>query len=180
MRIWASDHVFDHPWETVMEAAVKKYPNPLCQHVIAVDTIDHKIKNDKLHLNKLITLTWNIPSWIQNILSTPSVAYAHENSIVDKTNKAYTLYSKNLTFMPWLCIIEKMHYVPHPDHSTTKTILHQESSVSINGFPIVSSACENWIAKTARSNTEKGKQSIEWVISELSLGKEKTMSNADL
>ncbi|CAH1644913.1 unnamed protein product [Spodoptera littoralis] len=29
MKIWTSEHTFNHPWETVAQAAWRKYPNPI-------------------------------------------------------------------------------------------------------------------------------------------------------
>ncbi|KAF3824581.1 hypothetical protein GH733_009915 [Mirounga leonina] len=35
MKIWTSESIFDHPWETVTTAAMQKYPNP--PSVVGVD-----------------------------------------------------------------------------------------------------------------------------------------------
>jgi hypothetical protein len=29
MKIWSSEHIFNHTWDNVVKAALQKYPNPV-------------------------------------------------------------------------------------------------------------------------------------------------------
>ncbi|XP_019593744.2 PRELI domain containing protein 3B isoform X2 [Rhinolophus sinicus] len=66
MKTWTSEHVFDHPRETIKTAAMQKYPNPMNASVAGVDVLDRHIDpSGKLHSHRLSTewelLTANIP-----------------------------------------------------------------------------------------------------------------------
>nr|XP_019593744.1 PREDICTED: PRELI domain containing protein 3B-like isoform X2 [Rhinolophus sinicus] len=66
MKTWTSEHVFDHPRETITTAAMQKYPNPMNASVAGVDVLDrHRDPSGKLHSHRLSTewelLTANIP-----------------------------------------------------------------------------------------------------------------------
>lgn len=54
MKIWTSESIFDHPWETVTTAAMQKYPNP--PSVVGVDLLDRLIDPPgKLHSGTLLS-----------------------------------------------------------------------------------------------------------------------------
>jgi hypothetical protein len=39
MKIWATEHVFNHNWETVTQSQWRKYPNPHNTAVLGTDVI---------------------------------------------------------------------------------------------------------------------------------------------
>ncbi|KMQ95100.1 atpase wrnip1 [Lasius niger] len=55
-----------HPWETVAQAAWRKYPNPMVPSVIGADVIDRKVVDGVLHTHRLVVSTqWGFPKWTQ-------------------------------------------------------------------------------------------------------------------
>jgi len=68
MKIWTTEHVFDHSWEFVVQAALRKYPNPMNPGVIGVDVVDRKLDNDIIKSHRLLISEWTLPSWIAKLL----------------------------------------------------------------------------------------------------------------
>lgn len=56
--------ICSHPWETVVKAACRKYPNPLNPSVLGTDVIDRKVKDGVLYSHRLVTTQWRFPTWI--------------------------------------------------------------------------------------------------------------------
>ncbi|XP_023213209.1 protein slowmo-like [Centruroides sculpturatus] len=165
MKIWTSEHTFNHPWETVAQAAWRKYPNPMNPAVVGIDVVDRKIANGVLKTHRLISTKWGLPSWAVRILGTDKTCYASEHSEVDPRHRTMTLRSRNLTFCNEISIEEMLTYSPHPTKSEC-TLLKQEAIVTIKGVPL-SSYLEDFVAGTISSNAGKGRQAMEWVISKI-------------
>lgn len=58
---------FSHPWETVAQAAWRKYPNPMNPAVVGIDVIDRKVVNGVLLTHRLVGSTWYFPRWAQSV-----------------------------------------------------------------------------------------------------------------
>lgn len=59
--------IFSHPWETVVAAALKKYPNPLNEAVLGTDIIDRKIINGTLYTHRLVVSEFKFPRTAQAV-----------------------------------------------------------------------------------------------------------------
>lgn len=60
--------VYSHPWETVAQAAWRKYPNPMVPSVIGADVIDRKVVEGVLHTHRLVVSShWGFPKWTQAV-----------------------------------------------------------------------------------------------------------------
>ncbi|CAG0883854.1 unnamed protein product [Darwinula stevensoni] len=166
MKIWTSEHVFNHPWETVAQAAWRKYPNPMNPAVIGIDVLDRKVDNGVLCSHRLLSSSWGFPFWAQNIVGAEDVCYASELSKVDPRKKIFCLKTHNvcsiLTFMKNLAVDESLVYCPHPEDSG-KTLLKQEAVVTVKGVPLTS-YLESILTGIISSNANKGRQAMEWVI----------------
>ncbi|XP_070758778.1 PRELI domain containing protein 3B isoform X2 [Enoplosus armatus] len=137
MKIWTSEHIFNHPWETVTKAAMQKYPNPMNPSVIGVDVLDRGIdKQGRLHSKRLLSTEWGLPSIV-----------------------------KSITFTNMVSVDEKLTYKPHPEDQE-KTILTQEAIISVKGVSL-SSYLEGVMASTISANAGKGREAMEWVIRRL-------------
>ncbi|XP_076350920.1 PRELI domain containing protein 3A-like [Tachypleus tridentatus] len=165
MKIWTSEHIYSHPWETVVQAAWRKYPNPMNPAVVGIDVVDRRVTEGVLKTHRLISTKWGLPSWATRILGADRTCYASEHSEVDPANKSMVLMSKNITFCNEVSIVEKMTYSAHPS-SDECTLVKQEAVVTIHGVPL-SSYLEDFIARTISVNSSKGKQAMEWVISKI-------------
>lgn len=165
MKIWTSEHTFQHPWETVTQAAWRKYPNPMNPAVEAIDIVDRKVSNGVLKTHRLISSRWGLPSWASRLLGSDKTCYASEHSEVNPRQKVMTLLTKNITFCNEVSVVEKLTYSPHPSKEDC-TLLKQEAVVTIKNVPL-SSYIEEYLARTISSNANKGRLAMEWVISKI-------------
>jgi len=162
MKIWTSEHVFSHPWETVVTAASRKYPNPLNPNVVGVDVVDRKVENGILKSHRLMTTEWFLPAWTVSLIGMDRACFASEHSEVDVNSKTLTLKSRNLTFNNVVSIDEKLVYRPHPTDSS-KTLLCQEAEISVSNVPLTG-YMESIIQNTIDAQAGKGRQALEHVI----------------
>ncbi|KAM8914595.1 PRELI domain containing protein 3B [Spinachia spinachia] len=178
MKIWASEHVFNHPWATVTKAAMQKYPNPMNPSVIGVDVLDRSIdKQGRLHSKRLLGTDWGLPSIVKAIIgNTRTCTYVQETSVVDPTGKIFELQSSNITFTNLVSVDEKLTYKPHPEDKE-KTILTQEAIISVKGVSL-SSYLEGVLASTMSANAGKGREALELVIRRLNAEIEELAASA--
>jgi len=164
MKIWTSEHIFSHNWETVVQSQFRKYPNPHNTNVMGTDVLDRHVDSDgRLHSTRIITSDWKLAPWVQRLIGCNKEAYAHEVSVVDPAQRLMTMKSVNLTFCSFVTMKEHMSYYPHPESPEDKTLLRQETLVTVRGVPLTS-YMESLIVNTVSANSAKGKQAIEWVV----------------
>uniref|UniRef100_A0A8C9I6Y5 PRELI/MSF1 domain-containing protein n=1 Tax=Piliocolobus tephrosceles TaxID=591936 RepID=A0A8C9I6Y5_9PRIM len=59
MKIWTSEHIFDHPWGTVTTAAMQKYPNPRNPGIVGFDVLNKNTgPSEKLYSHRLFYRKW--------------------------------------------------------------------------------------------------------------------------
>jgi len=163
MKLWTSEHTFNHPWETVVAAAWRKYPNPMNPAVVGIDYLDRKVSpSGSLKTHRLISTHWGLPGWAVRILGADRTCFASEHSEVNPQTKTMTSVSKNITFGNEISIEEKLTYVPNPKEPQT-TLMKQEAVITVHGIPL-SSYFEEFVANTISSNANKGRLAMEWVI----------------
>jgi len=166
MKVWTSEHVFRHPWETVVQASNRKYPNPLNPNVIGVDTLERTVDGaGTLRSHRLLSTEWGLSAWVTKLVGLDQPCYVSEHSEIIPQNRTMTLRSRNLTFCNVVKIDEHMVYAPHPSESNC-TLLRQETIVSVKGLPMTD-YLENIIKNTMASKAGQGRQAIEWVISRI-------------
>ncbi|XP_045430866.1 PRELI domain containing protein 3A isoform X7 [Pipistrellus kuhlii] len=97
MKIWSSEHVFGHPWDTVIKAAMRKYPNPMNPCVVGVDVLERSVdRRGRLHSHRLLSTEWGLPALVRAILGTSrTLTYIKEHSVVDPVEKKMELCSTN-------------------------------------------------------------------------------------
>ncbi|KAF7275234.1 hypothetical protein GWI33_012058 [Rhynchophorus ferrugineus] len=137
MKIWTSEHTFNHPWETVATAAWRKYPNPHNPAVIGTDVIERKVIDGVLHTQRLVSSVWYFPRWAQALIGSAKICYAAEHSVVNPNSRHMILRTINLTFCRHIAVNETLKYVPHPS-DPSKTLLKQEAVVTVKGVPLTS------------------------------------------
>ncbi|NXD08998.1 PLD3A protein, partial [Nothocercus nigrocapillus] len=88
---------FRHPWDTVIKAAMRKYPNPMNPCVVGVDVLDRSLDSrGRLHSHRLLSTEWGLPSIVRAILGTSrTLTYIEERSVVDPVEKKMELCSTN-------------------------------------------------------------------------------------
>ena len=70
MKIWTTEHIFNHNWDTVVQSQFRKYPNPHNTSVLGTDVYDRRVDpaTGILHSHRIITsgkylipmIHWNI------------------------------------------------------------------------------------------------------------------------
>jgi len=166
MKIWTSEHVFGHNWETVVQSQFRKYPNPHNTNVLGTDVVDRVVDaQGRLHSHRIITSDWKLSPWVQRLIGFNRECYAHEYSLVDPAQRLMEMKSVNLTFCSFVEMKEQMSYFPHPEDSG-KTLLRQETLVTVKGVPLTS-YMEALIVNTVSANSSKGKSAIEWVVDKI-------------
>nr|ACO09372.1 C20orf45 homolog [Osmerus mordax] len=155
MKIWSTEHVFSYPWETVIKAAMRKYPNPMNPSVVGVDVLDRKLDPEgRLHSHRLLSTEWGIPGIVRTILGTSqTLTYVKEHSIVDPEGKKMELYSTNITVTNLVFVDERLVYRLHPDNPEV-TILTQEAIITVKGVSL-SSYLEGMMAMRMSANARK-------------------------
>jgi hypothetical protein len=165
MRIWSSEHVFNHSWDNVVKAALQKYPNPLNPGVIGVDVVDRRIEDGIIKSHRLLTTHWCMSPWIAKLLGGNKTCYASEHSQVDLKTKTLSLRSRNLTYNNIINVDERLVYSIHPTDSS-KTLLKQEAEITVQNVPLID-YMENLVANKINTNASKGRQAIEFIIEKM-------------
>ncbi|XP_019842242.2 PRELI domain containing protein 3A isoform X6 [Bos indicus] len=155
MRVWSSEHVFGHPWDTVIKAAMRKYPNPMNPCVVGVDVLERSVDGrGRLHSHRLLSTEWGLPSLVRAILGTSrTLTYIREHSVVDPVEKKMELCSTNITLTNLVSVSERLVYTPHPE-DPGKTVLTQEAVITVKGVSL-GSYLESLMANTISSNAKK-------------------------
>ncbi|NWY50666.1 PLD3A protein, partial [Chionis minor] len=170
---------YRHPWDTVIKAAMRKYPNPMNPCVVGVDVLDRSLDNQgRLHSHRLLSTEWGLPSIVKAILGTSrTLTYIEEHSVVDPVEKKMELCSTNITLTNLVSVDERLVYTPHPENPE-KTVLTQEAIITVKGISL-SSYLESLMASTISSNARKGRDALEWVISKLNAELEELKSTRE-
>ncbi|XP_073744124.1 PRELI domain containing protein 3A isoform X2 [Callorhinus ursinus] len=127
MKIWSSEHVFGHPWDTVIKAAMRKYPNPMNPCVVGVDVLERSVDSrGRLHSHRLLSTEWGLPGFVKAITLTNLVS-----------------------------VNERLVYTPHPE-DPEMTVLTQEAIITVKGISL-GSYLESLMANTISSNAKKSK-----------------------
>ncbi|XP_060680475.1 PRELI domain containing protein 3A isoform X1 [Hemiscyllium ocellatum] len=169
MKIWSSEHLFSHPWETVIKAAMRKYPNPMNPNVVGVDVLERNLDTrGRLHSHRLLSTEWGLPSIVIAILGTSrTTTYIKEHSVVDPVERTMELSSSNITLSNLVSVDERLIYRPHPENPE-KTILTQEAIITVKGV-ILSSYLEGLMANTISANAGKGCKAVECVLGKVNV-----------
>ncbi|VVC25671.1 PRELI/MSF1 domain [Cinara cedri] len=165
MKIWTAQHIFNHSWETVVQASFFKYPNPMNTAVKSIDVIDRQVINGELHSYRLINTRWTLPNWASALIGPMSTFYAVEYSKVSRDQRKLRLDSHNLSLRKFVEIREKLTYEAYPE-DPQKTLLKQTTYVTVKGLPF-NGCIENILTSKISENAAKGRQAIEWVIENL-------------
>ncbi|NXC15740.1 PLD3A protein, partial [Corythaeola cristata] len=179
LQILSPPSFYRHPWDTVIKAAMRKYPNPMNPCVVGVDVLDRSLDNQgRLHSHRLLSTEWGLPSIVKAILGTSrTLTYIEEHSVVDPVEKKMELCSTNITLTNLVSVDERLVYRPHPENPE-KTVLTQEAIITVKGISL-SSYLESLMANTISSNARKGRDALEWVISKLNTELEELKSTRE-
>jgi len=175
------NHIFNHPWEEVVEGAVRKYPNPNSPNVQSTDVIERKVDPDSgvIKSTKLISSVWagSAMQYIHKFTGLSALLKpinAIEFSSIDVKNKKYELTSRNLSLSSYIQIDEKLSYEAHPTLPDS-TVLKQSWQIEVKGLSF-KGFLEGFLGKNMMSNSQKGRSGVEYVINQI---KEEVKSGID-
>lgn len=167
MKLWQSEHIFDHPWSTITQAAWQKYPNPSSNHIVAIDVVDRQIlPNGSLFTDRVFTTKWAFPRWIMKVINVSDHCYSTETSVVNPADQHMILESRNLSLGKFISVVERLEYRSHPT-DPSKTVLTQGAQITVSGLPLIGKL-EEAMVNTMASQANKGRQAMEWVVNKLS------------
>ncbi|CAD5206253.1 unnamed protein product [Bursaphelenchus okinawaensis] len=165
MKIWTSEHTFDHPWDTVVHAAFRKYPNPMNRAVTAIDVVEQKVDQGTLKTERILQSHFHIPNWVVKLTGFSGTQYSHEYTVIDPSSRKMTLATRNLNALGFLRVDERLEYTPDPSNPY-RTLLKQEAAVVVN-LPAFTDYCEKAFLNAYQTNAVKGRSGVEWVIDHL-------------
>jgi len=169
MKIWTSEHTFNHQWDSVVEASWRKYPNPINPAVTGIDVLDRRVGEDGiLRSSRLMRTVWPVPMWATRLIGLENPSFAYEYSEVDARARRMTLRARNVSCASFVCVDETLVYRPHPDAPTERTLLEQSAVISVFGIPL-KDRMESLMESTINTNASKGRAAMEWVIDRLRL-----------
>ncbi|XP_062583034.1 PRELI domain containing protein 3B-like isoform X1 [Saccostrea cucullata] len=196
MSSWSSEHVFEHPWEEVVRAAFRKYPNPCNPAVSGVDVVDRTVcPKGTIQTHRLLSTEFPLPDVAARIIGTPEKNFISEHSTLNPRNKLLKLESRNLlgasshgmhisehsrldttqsTFKLQSKNLTLGHLVSVHEHleyfphpqDKSKTCLKQKSVVKVN-VPFLSGYLEKLLLENFEKNAQKGRNGMEWVMDKI-------------
>lgn len=94
---------FSHPWETVVQASWRKYPNPINTAVVGTDVVDRAVSEDGvLHTHRLVSSKWYFPNWVQRV--------SFRNLNLRYVNDTRYNSIKKPSMCQWMCFIINVYY----------------------------------------------------------------------
>jgi len=165
MKIWTTEHVFNYPWQSVIQGQFRKYPNPHNPAVTGMDVFHRHVTGGVLHSHRIVTSKWGFPNWVLGMVGGDGSGHAYEYSTVEPEKKIMEMQTRNLSLSNVVTMVETIRYTPHPEDAD-KTVMKQETEVTVSGLPLCSSL-ENIIVNKALSNASKGREAINWIVEKI-------------
>jgi hypothetical protein len=167
MKLWKSEHVFNHPWDEVVRAALRKYPNPLSPSVVGLDVVNRSVDRETgiLRSSRILESIWSVPRWVTTLIGLSNPSYYYEFSEVNPHSQEMKLNSTNLNCTNFVSVDETLVYRPHPENPN-KTLLEQSAAITVRGVPLISHL-EQLMVSTINANASKGREGLEWVINKI-------------
>lgn len=89
-----------HPWDTVIKAAMRKYPNPMNPCVVGVDVLERSVDGrGRLHSHRLLSTEWGLPSLVRAV--SPLGAQLHQHSLVYTCQPGWHPYVGSVNLPIW-------------------------------------------------------------------------------
>ncbi|KAL5467036.1 hypothetical protein EMCRGX_G031203 [Ephydatia muelleri] len=159
---WSDSVIFDHPWELIVQAAYRKYPNPYNPHVKSLDTLNRVASARKLYSHRLFCTLWNVPSLVLKIVGSNPSMQINEQSQCDLETKTLVICARNLTLSHLFQLDEKLVYSVDRQNPE-KTCLTQSAKIAVFGVPLFGSVLEGLLIDHYGSTVAKGRDALNWV-----------------
>ncbi len=100
VKLFSTDHTFEHPFDRVTSAFWRKYPNQYATHLKAIDIVDRRLDSEgRMITNRIQSCTSNIPAFARSA-GLPTICFVAETSVVDPQKKEMVVKSSNITGKP--------------------------------------------------------------------------------
>ncbi|EME32202.1 slowmo homolog 2 isoform 2 [Galdieria sulphuraria] len=160
------EYIYEHPWEVVTEASLRKYPNRWCPQVQRVETMRRTVDNrGRLLSRRLFQGTNPVPSWLHWLIGSEP-AYAVEDSVIDPQEKTMVLRLSSLSLRNWVEVDETCTYRVHHENPNW-TVLRQEWSCRWKEPSGMISALENLSVERFRKTVANGRQAVKEICDDI-------------
>ncbi|KNC74907.1 hypothetical protein SARC_12560, partial [Sphaeroforma arctica JP610] len=112
VRFFKTTHTYEHTWEDVSYAFLRKYPNPMSSHVLGCDVIERSVDAEgRLVSQRLLEKTNNKPKLAELFLGKDkSNGFVLEDSVIDLKKQSMRTVTRNLTYARILFVEESCEY----------------------------------------------------------------------
>eukprot|EP01134_Creolimax_fragrantissima_P003534 CFRG3534T1 len=119
VKFFNTTHTYEHPWEDISYAFLRKYPNPFSSHVVVCDVIERLVdEQGRLVSQRLLEKTNNKPKLAEVFLGKEKThGFVLEDSVIDAKNKTMKTVTRNLTFSRILFVEETCEYTVSPENT---------------------------------------------------------------
>ncbi|XP_064393903.1 PRELI domain containing protein 3A-like [Halichondria panicea] len=162
---WSNVHVFNFPWERMVEAAYRKYPNPYSSSVHSLDTLERSVTaapgeavGTRILSRRLFCTRWNIPSFITRMTGTDPEVTVSEQSVCDVGRQTLTIRARNISKQNFFTMDETLVYSVCPE-DRNKTVLKQSANVNIT-IPVIGGLLESIWLSQYKSTVDNGRKGI--------------------
>eukprot|EP00123_Amoebidium_parasiticum_P012611 comp21472_c0_seq1/m.29724 comp21472_c0_seq1/g.29724 ORF comp21472_c0_seq1/g.29724 comp21472_c0_seq1/m.29724 type:complete len:188 (-) comp21472_c0_seq1:547-1110(-) len=163
VRMFSSTHTYQHSWEDVSYAFLRKYPNPLSSHVLGCDVVNRSIdETGVLHSVRLINKKAKDKPRIAEYFTKGSNGWLLEESTIDPNKKVMVTITRNLTLRSILKVEERCTYsVSAENNQWTECKTEAHFSSPIWGW---SHTVEGVSLEKFKGSMGKAREALEYVI----------------
>lgn len=157
VKFFEQSYAIKHPWRTSTSAFWRKYPNPLCPHVLQVDSFARSLctTTGRLTVNRFVCVQSTAPAWVPG----PRMNYAVEETTVDPTEQTMVIKSRNVTGASLLLVEETCTYAAHPE-SKEWTSYVQTAQIR-SWVPLISAKLEGYTVDSMHKKSKEGVRAVE-------------------
>lgn len=160
VKLFTTEHTFQHPFERVTSAFWRKYPNDAAAHVKAIDITDRRIdEQGRLITNRIMSCESALPSWCR-AAGLPQSCFVAECSVVDPKSREMLVKSSNLSGASLMVIEETCRYSASPAAPTKATLYKQEAKITAF-LPFLAGKFESYSFASLQSKSKEGMAVVE-------------------
>lgn len=160
VKLFSTEHTFQHPFERVTSAFWRKYPNEAAAHVRAIDITDRRIDDQgRLITNRIMSCESALPSWLR-AAGLPQQCFVAESSVVDPRSRTMVVKSSNLSGASLMVVEETCTYQQSATAPTTATHYKQEARITAF-LPFLAGKFESYSVANLQSKSAEGMAVVE-------------------
>jgi len=160
VKLFSTEHTFQHPFSRVTSAFWRKYPNESASHVKAIDITDRRIdEKGRLITNRIMSCESALPSWLR-AAGLPQSCFVAECSIVDPKTQRMIVKSSNLSGASIMVVEETCTYSQCPKQPTSATLYRQEARITAF-LPFLANKFESYSHANLQSKSKEGMAVVE-------------------